>query len=111
MRPLIVHCVALAALAVQVWPPRAASVESAAVAVKPVIVAPPLSIGALQVTVALASPAFADPIVGAPGRRTTPAPVNETLAAPLPSLPVMLQLLLKAPGALGENLTDSWTEE
>ena len=54
-------------LQVQVWPPLAGVVESAAVTVYPVIGLPPSKSGADQVTLALAWAPVAVPMVGTPG--------------------------------------------
>jgi hypothetical protein len=57
-------------------------------AVYPVIVAPPFDDGAVKAMLALAFPAVAVPIVGAPGTVTVVPPPDELVVVPvLPSLP------------------------
>lgn len=51
-------------------PPVPVTPPGLAVAVYPVIVAPPSDAGAVKVTLAWASPAVAVPMVGAPGTKT-----------------------------------------
>jgi hypothetical protein len=61
---------------VQLWPPLAGAVESAAVTVYRLIAEPPRSDGAVQVTVANVNPGVAVTAVGVPG--TVPPVIAKT---------------------------------